>query len=86
MDQNSSTSLKTQALIEHLILQEAIEIYGIDNDTGEMIYLLKDKLKLVDPKLYGELKEDFERHMFKMIDRGPESMKWTFNAEFFDGK
>jgi len=76
--------MKTQAMLEHLILQNAVEISGIDNNTGELLYCITDKLKTVHPKLYRELKGDFEKHMFSMIDKGPEVMQWKFNAEFFN--
>jgi len=85
LEQNSSpTQLKAHAMIEHLILQNAVEMSGIDSKTGEMLYYITDKLKTVNPKLYKELKGDFERRMFEIIDKGPESMQWKFNAEFFD--
>ena len=71
-------------MLEHLILQNAVEMSGIDNSTGQMLYYITDKLKTVHPDLYGQLKGDFEKRMFEMIDMGPESMQWKFNAEFFD--
>ena len=71
-------------MVEHLILQNAVEIAGIDSNTGEMLYYITDKLKTVNPKLYRQLKGDFERHMFEMIDKGPEVMQWKFSSEFFD--
>jgi len=81
---NTPLQLKTQAMLEHLILQNAIEISGIDSNSGELLYYITDKLKTVNPKLYKELKGDFEKRMFEMIDKGPEVMQWKFNSEFFD--
>ena len=81
---NSALSLKTQAMLEHLVLQGAVEMSGIDSNTGEMLYYITDKLRTVNPKLYKQLKGDFEKRMFEMIDNGPEAMQWKFNAEFFD--
>jgi hypothetical protein len=83
LDQNN-VSLKTQAMLEHLVLQGAVEMSGIDSNTGEMLYYITDKLKLVHPGLYEQLKGDFEKRMFEMIDRGPEIMQWKFNSEFFE--
>lgn len=38
--------------IDNLILNGAIEVYGIDSETGEFLYNFTDKLKDVDPKAY----------------------------------
>lgn len=81
----SADSLKAQYLIEHLILQNAIEIDGFDNDTGEMIYSITDKLEFVNPDLFNSLKGDFEKHMFTMIDQGPKVMKWKLDSRFYNG-
>jgi hypothetical protein len=75
-------SLQAEMMIEHLILQNAIEIDGVDSDTGEMIYSITDKLKEVNPQLYSGLKKDFEQHMFTLIDQGPKVMKWKLNNGF----
>lgn len=76
----NSDQLKTQMMIEHLLLQNAIEISGIDEDTNEMLYSITDKLKEVSPELYAGLKQDFERHMFEMIDQGPKVMQWRLSV------
>ena len=78
-------NLKTEMLIEHLLLQNAIEFGGIDDKTGEMLYCITDKLQEVHPKLYKELKGDFERHMFEMIEQGPTIMKWKIDKEYLNG-
>ena len=75
----NSQELRTQMMIEHLLLQNAIEISGIDSETGEMLYSITDKLKEVSPELYAGLKQDFERHMFEMIDQGPKVMQWRLS-------
>lgn len=75
----NSDQLKTQMMIEHLLLQNAIEISGIDEETNEMLYSITDKLKEVSPELYAGLKQDFERHMFEMIDQGPKVMQWRLS-------
>ena len=41
-------NLKGQAMVEHLIMQGAIEMAGID-EKGEMLYSITDKLELVNP-------------------------------------
>jgi hypothetical protein len=72
-------NLKTQAMIEHLILQNALDIAGIDEETGEMVYSITDKLKEVNPQLYRQLKKQYEDHMFELIELGPKTMNWRIN-------
>ena len=62
-------------MVEHLLNQGAISMHSID-DNGEMLYSVTDKLKLVNPELYEDLKDQYEDHMFKLIDMGPKTMKW----------
>jgi hypothetical protein len=70
---------KSQALFEHLIMQGAIEMAGIDSN-GEMTYSITDKLKEVHPELYMELKSEFEYNMFEMIQAGPKTMTWKIRT------
>ena len=66
---------KTEAMVEHLLNQGAISMHSIDSN-GEMLYSVTDKLKLVNPELYEDLKDQYEHHMFELIDLGPKTMKW----------
>ena len=68
--------IKTEAMLEHLLLQNAIQIEGFDPLTGETFYTITDKLKEVSPEVYYQMKVEFEDHMFEMIKKGPESMQW----------
>jgi hypothetical protein len=69
-------TIKTEAMLEHLLLQNAIEIEGFDPKTGETLYSITDKLKEVSPEIYYQMKVEFEDHMFEMVKRGPEIMHW----------
>ncbi len=71
--------IKSQALLEHLIMQGAIEMSGID-PTGEMTYSITDKLQEVHPELYMQLRDEFEHNMFEMIDQGPKVMTWKIRV------
>lgn len=71
-----SFNLKSEVMLEHLILQGAVEVSGIDNNTGEMIYSITDKLKEVNPEMYYYMEQDFRERMFEMIDQGPTIMQW----------
>lgn len=47
---------------------------------GNVLYSITDKLQQVHPRLYAELKEQYEDHMFKLIKRGPSTMNWRINV------
>ncbi len=66
-------------MIEHLLLQNALEISGIDEYTGEMLYSITDKLEQVNPKLYYQLKKQYDDYMFELIDLGPKTMNWRIS-------
>ena len=78
--QESSVGLQEDALLEHLMLQGAVEFQGIDDMTGEMMYSITDKMKEVSPDIYEELKDQYEHHMFQLIDQGPTRMTWKIKA------
>jgi hypothetical protein len=71
---------KSQALLDHLINQGAIQISDIDSN-GEIVYSITDKLQEVHPELYLELKDEFEHNMFEMINQGPRIMTWRVRAK-----
>jgi hypothetical protein len=72
-------NIKSQAMVEHLVMQGAIEMAGID-EKGEMLYSITDKLELVNPEIYAELTEQYKHHMFQMIKQGPKSMNWRLRV------
>lgn len=77
----NKTELKTEMLLEHLLLQNAIEVSGFDINTGETIYSITDKLQEVAPKMYNDLRINFEKQMFSLIDEGPKVMRWKISHE-----
>lgn len=52
--------------IEDLILSGAVEVAGVDPDTGEMLYNFTDKLKDVSPMLYREVNNMFNSHVLRL--------------------
>lgn len=70
---------KVSAMVEHLLNQGAVEMHSIDKD-GHMLYKVTEKLKEVSPSLYEDLRDQFEDHMFKLIDQGPTTMTWRLNG------
>jgi hypothetical protein len=71
---------KSQALLDHLINQGAIQISDIDSN-GEIVYSITDKLQEVHPELYLELRDEFEYNMFEMINQGPKIMNWRIRIK-----
>jgi hypothetical protein len=71
---------KSQALLDHLINQGAIQISDIDSN-GEIVYSITDKLQEVHPELYLELRDEFEHNMFEMINQGPKIMTWRIRTK-----
>ena len=67
---------RQEALIEHLLLQDAIEIDSIDDQSGEMLYKIKDKMKEDSPEIFQQLTDQYNHHMFQLIDQGPTRMTW----------
>ena len=74
-------SLRTQALLEHLLLQGAIQVSGFDSKTGETLYDITDKLQEVAPDMYEDINKTFRENMYKMIDKGPKIMTWRISLE-----
>jgi hypothetical protein len=44
------------------------------------MYAITDKMKEVSPDIYEELKDQYEHHMFQLIDQGPTRMTWKIKA------
>jgi len=57
-------------LIEDLILSGALEISGIDIDTGEMLYNFTKKLLLVNPDMYDEFQNYLESEAMILWQNG----------------
>lgn len=73
--------IMTEAMLEHLLLQNAISIEGFDQQTGETIYSITNKMKEVSPEIYYQMKIEFEDHMFEMVKKGPEVMHWKVRLQ-----
>lgn len=72
-------NIKNEAMIEHLLMQGAIEVSGIDDKTGTFLYGITDKLKEVSPELYENLEGQFRSNMFRILEAGPKVMTWRIN-------
>ncbi len=63
-------------MLEHLLLQGAIEVSGIDPRTGDTLYNITDKLQEVSPVMYKDIESIYRRNMLDMIYAGPKIMTW----------
>jgi hypothetical protein len=76
-----SESLQRELLIEHLVLQNAIEFAGLDEETGDILYNITPKLKDVKPSMYYDMKRLYEEKLYKEIEAGPESIVWNLRLQ-----
>lgn len=57
-------------MIEHLILQGAIEIAGVDPETNELLYSFTDKLEQIAPKIFNNMMEQYHREILDLWAQG----------------
>lgn len=57
-------------IIEDLILKGALEVSGIDIETGEMLYNFTNKLQDVSPELNNEMYTYFSQEMMALWENG----------------
>jgi hypothetical protein len=61
---------KPENIIDFLILEGAVEMAGIDPDTGEMLYGLTEKLESVAPEIFSKIMEQFHREILDLWAQG----------------
>lgn len=66
-------------MIEQLILSGALEVAGIDMETGEPLYNFTDKLKDINPELHNEMSTYFSRETMALWQYGFISMDITMS-------
>lgn len=57
-------------IIDYLILNNAMEIVGVDSDTGEFLYMFTNKLKEVLPELYAEHINHVNSELMRLWEKG----------------
>lgn len=65
-----ATPDEVNKIIEELILQGAVEVSGLDIETGEPLYGFTDKLKTVSPELASGIEELFHIHVMALWEQG----------------
>lgn len=56
--------------IDNLILNGAIEVAGVDPETGELLYTFTDKLKTVHPELHKESQNMINNQIMMLWEKG----------------
>lgn len=64
-------------MIEQLILSGALEVAGIDMETGEPLYNFTEKLQNINPELHNEMSTYFSRETMALWQYGFISMDIT---------
>lgn len=64
-------------MMEDLMLQGAIEIVGVDSETGEFLYTFTQKLAEINPRIYEAMLEDFHSSIMRLWEAGFLSMDVT---------
>lgn len=57
-------------IIDDLILNGAVEVAGVDPETGELLYNFTDKLKQIAPDIYKLVIEEFKRDILFFWEYG----------------
>jgi hypothetical protein len=60
-----------------LLFAGAIEVCGIDEESGEMLFTFTEKLKEADPFLYKKMTESFYKDLLSLWEKGFISMDVT---------
>ena len=64
-------------LIKNLILQGALEVAGVDSETGEFLYAITSKMKDVMPDMYEDHLKTVNRDLLNLWEKG------YVNIDFF---
>lgn len=57
-------------LIKNLILQGALEVAGVDSETGEFLYAITSKMKDVMPDMYEDHLKTVNRDLLNLWEKG----------------
>jgi hypothetical protein len=57
-------------ILDYLLLNGALEVVGVDSETGEFLYVFTDKLKKVMPELYQEHIKSVNSEIMRLWEKG----------------
>jgi hypothetical protein len=61
---------KEREMVDKLILENALEVSGVDSETGELLYTFTPKIKDIYPELYAEHMNHVNSEIMKLWERG----------------
>ena len=70
-------SNKEDELIKNLILQGALEVAGLDSETGEFLYAITSRMKEIMPDMYEDHLRTVNRDLLNLWEKG------YVNIDFF---
>ena len=68
---------KEDELIKNLILQGALEVAGLDSETGEFLYAITSRMKDIMPDMYEDHLRTVNRDLLNLWEKG------YVNIDFF---
>lgn len=61
---------KESKIIDYLIMNNALEVAGVDSSTGEPLYVFTEKLQEVMPELYNTHKNSVNSEIMTLWEKG----------------
>ena len=58
------------SLIEDLVLAGALEVAGIDDKSGELLYTMTNKMKDLIPELYEDHMDNINKEIMRLWEKG----------------
>lgn len=68
--ENKNGIPEDQSAIDYLILKGALQVAGVDSDTGEFLYTFTAKVKDIMPDLYNEHLNHVNSELMRLWERG----------------
>ena len=59
-----------QSVIDYLLLNDALQVAGVDSSTGEFLYTFTPKLKEIMPELYNEHLNHVNSELMRLWEKG----------------
>jgi len=70
MSENREDNMLPGEMIDHLILNGGLEVAGVDEKTGELLYNFTEELERVSPELFARLENLFYLEIMELWERG----------------
>jgi hypothetical protein len=70
MSENEKRDMLPGEMIDQLILNGGLEVAGVDEKTGELLYSFTEELERVNPELFSRLENLFYLEIMELWERG----------------